>query len=418
MSFVSSDEDEDCLKNVPLLDSNKIPSAYIQTHKNEIASSENAQEKNSENIIPECNFDLTSEFDLADDDIIDMKDKKSTDTAKNFVEKLQMFRYEDFEDDVKSKERNTPGKNQLSSTKIEDQIPVLHVSSDGGVGTAVTQGYSIENVSISSTITSEPLKRKKSCESSPSPECNFDLPEELDFSDINLDIQNNTSKFVGSNCVKTLLSKKSRLSTGKKYRRSGQAPGQILRYSSETELEKENSDDRDLVQMMKRRRESGSVEEKKNSINRELTGITAVTADDLENYDLGSDFEESVECESRRCKALADVSNQKEGTRKPLFSQEPLNPLASSPNIIYSSGDEVWPEKNMICRPSLSSADEIEEPEEFLRKVKEPVRKKLKKESGGSGNKSRGRVSLSLGLLSGSRSRLSNAGNNSDDDFL
>lgn len=415
MSFVSSDEDEDCLKNVPLPDiTDMILSANIQTHKNEIASS-GAQEKNCENIFPECNFDLTSEFDLADDDITDMKDKKSTDTAKNFVEKLQMFRYEDFDDDVKSKERNTLGRNQISSTKIEDQIPVLHISSDGGVGTAVTQGYSIKNVSISSTMTSEPLKRKKSCESSPTPECNFDLPEELDFTDLNLDIQNNTSNFVGSNCVKTLLSKKSRLSTGKKYRRSGQAPGQILRYSSETEFGKENSDDRDLVQMMKRRRESGSVEEKKNSINRELT---AVTAEDLVNFDLGSDFEENAECESRKYEALADVSNQKEGTRKPLFSQEPLNPLASSPNIIYSSGDEVWPEKNTVCRPSLSSADEIEEPEEFLRKVKEPVRKKLKKKSEGSGNKSRGRVSLSLGPPSGSRSRLSNAGNNSDDDFL
>jgi len=205
------------------------------------------------------------------------------------------------------------------------------------------------------------------------------------------------------------------LSTGKKYKRSSQTPGQILRYSSVTELEKENSDDRDLVNLMlKRRRESGQ-SDGKHGFEKETVNILPETSDEVDNLDLGSDFEAETDHEPIKSKALSDVSNHQLGTRKPLFSKEPSNTLSSSPSVIYSSGDEVWPQENNATKPSLSSADEIEEPEDFVRKVKHTARKKIKQKSDG-GIRNKTRVSLSLGPLSGSRQ--SKTGNSSDDDFM
>ena len=212
---------------------------------------------------------------------------------------------------------------------------------------------------------------------------------------------------------------KSRLSTGKRARLSS---GPILRYSSPaSELEKENSEDRAMVQLMlKRRRESGN-----KSVDPELVleipvtaGIVLETPDEMDNFDLGSDFEDESEFAASKTLALVDVSNQPLGTRKPLFKPEVCQTAPpASPTVIYSSGDDVWPEDRKQVPPSLSSADEIDEPDDIFRRVKQPDKKKLTKKKSEGGKRSslslggnKGRLSLTLGS--------SIQGENSDDDFM
>merc|ERR1719233_970009 len=279
-------------------------------------------------------------------------------------------------------------------------------SSNSGVSATATRPVNSKDI-ISTIVSSESVKRKSS-----SPECNFDLTEEFDLpQDFELiDHHPAISTTIPLPGVKAISNKKSRLSTGKKYKRSSQIPGQILRYSSVSELEKENSDDRDLVNLMlKRRRESGQMKEKHGFENMNETVHNVLeTSDQVGNLDLGSDFEADMDYEPEPTKsnALTDVSNHQGGTRKPLFSHGPSNPIPSSPSIIYSSCDEVCPLESKVLRPSLSSADEIEEPEDFVRKVKHSARKKLKKKSEGGIRNSGGsktRVSLSLGPLTSLR---------------
>jgi len=180
-------------------------------------------------------------------------------------------------------------------------------------------------------------------------------------------------------------------------------------------VEKENSEDRALVQLMlKRRRESGQVENVDPELVLETPGSAGIfldTPDEMDNFDLGSDFEDESEfAASKTSAALVDVSNQPVGTRKPLFKPEVSQPAPpASPTIIYSSGDDVWPEDKKQIQPSLSSADEIDEPEDILRRVKQPEKKKLtkKKKKSVGGKRS---LSLTLGT--------SLQGGNSDDDFM
>merc|ERR1712228_929119 len=63
---------------------------------------------------------------------------------------------------------------------------------------------------------------------------------------------------------------------------------------------------------------------------------------------------------------LTDLSNQPSSTKKPLFAQEKaIKPFCKgSPNIIYSSGDEICFEESTSVKTFLSSADEIEEPDD------------------------------------------------------
>jgi len=446
MCFVSSDEEEDCsLKTATETsssdttmnhESNKISRGDIRLSRveknqaiiNKIITSETLNKKESGISIPECNFDLTEEFDLVDDDNTNMKDKKSTDSTRNFVQKLQVFKFggdddndkgdgDENEKDIKERLDNVLQKPPLFKTCNLNSDMDMPPSSVSGVGATAPRPVNNKDI-ISSILSSESVKRKSS-----SPECNFDLTEELDLPEDFELIDHNPaiSTTIPVPGVKATANKKSRLSTGKKYKRSSQSPGQILRYSSVTELEKENSDDRDLVNLMlKRRRESGQLKENHGIENmNETVNIVLETPDEVNNLDLGSDFEADMEFEPTKSNALKDVSNHQGGTRKPLFSHGPCNPVSSSPSIIYSSGDEVCPLENKVTRPSLSSADEIEEPEDFIRKVKHSARKKSKKKSEGGNRQSGGnktRVSLSLGPLTGPRQ--AKAGNNSDDDFM
>jgi hypothetical protein len=315
MSFVSTDE-EDC-NNIHSALTNQVSSTTTQANKEVISSiilSESLKRKKSPISSPECNFDLTEEFDLIDDKV-DTKDKENVATT-SCVEKLQKFKYEAADDSKNKKES------------------VLETSED-----------------YQQSITPNPS-----------------IP----------------------------ANKRSRLSTGKKARRSGGGPGNILRYADHTQLEKENSEDRDLVQLMlKRRRESGITE----------------TPAQIDNLDLGSDFENGEDyLPSKSCPALTDVSNQLAGTKKPLFSEAPCNTITSSPTMIFSSGDEVWPEETRGIKPSLESADEIEEPEYICRKVRQPERRRVRRRGEGSKSSNKGRLSLSLAKMK--------TGSSSEDDFM
>eukprot|EP00092_Neocalanus_flemingeri_P038788 GFUD01042231.1.p1 GENE.GFUD01042231.1~~GFUD01042231.1.p1 ORF type:complete len:1506 (+),score=423.98 GFUD01042231.1:334-4518(+) len=251
------------------------------------------------------------------------------------------------------------------------------------------------------------------------------------------------SDFVSGNNLYGAAAKKCRISTDKSAKGPSNSSDPILRYSSVSKLEKENSEDRTLQMMLKRRRESGKQENNELQIEAskaaietpETSTIVLETPDEMDNLDFGSDFtlESDEEFESSKPAALVDLSNNPMNTRKPLFDQGPYNPHtapqrvsktgtksnAGSENIIYSSDDDVWPEENKQVQHSLSSADEIDEPEDISRKVKVPMSKKRlsrKKKSGGgnktlleSGNK--GRLSFTLGSSM-------MGGNNSDDDFM
>jgi len=384
MSFVSTDEEEDSKPaarkvtnfetySVPVAESKKtVQSSKVSgngsgsniaisapTSAPLMSTSESVKRKKCSMSSPECHFDLTEEFDLKEEDNIDMKDKKSTNTT-SFVRKLQQFRFE--------------GNDEAS----------------------------MSNVNISGVLETT-------------------VPEEV--VDHHQDFVSSSS-LLGGVSTEQAASKRSRLSSGKRARKAANTSEQILRYSSVSELEKENSEDRAVVQMMlKRRRESGqgeSVDPQFVLETPEAAGVVLKTPDEMDNLDLGSDFEDDKEYEPSKSTALVDVSNQPQGSRKPLFSSEPCNPHTASPSIIYSSGDEVWPEENKPQQTSLSSADEIEEPEDFCRRVKQPVSKKVKKkrksEGGNRSNLSlsgkNARLSLTLGTS------MSRTGNNSDDDFM
>jgi len=322
---------------------------------------------------PECNFDLSEEFDLPDNAA--EKEKKWTKSGKSihFKQKLQKFKYDP---SIESGSNESLGyedpTNKLKANNLTDNLP--------------------------------------------------DLMSETQVSP--------QSEFVSGASIFGAASKKSRFSTCTES--SDPSNASILRYSSVSKLEKENSQEKELQIMLKKRRESG-----KSQFNYdpssivletpESSTIVLETPDDMDNYELGSDFEE--EYEPSKPGVLADLSNQPVSTRKPLFNQNPSKPTTVLPKstskhsventVIYSSDDDVWPEEKKKVQISLSSADEIEEPEqEILRKVKLPVSKTIPRKKKNRGVNSslveggkKGRLSLALGssIISG---------NNSDDDFM
>jgi len=351
-------------------------SSRISVVKPDIASpilrSDSSKRKKSSISSPECNFDLTDEFDLADNGI--EEDKSCTNSAKSitFKHKLQRFKY----------------------------------------GTAIQNGFDendrLKNESIN-------CKDNDPAESLP------DLRSEAQ----HVDPQ---SEFVSGASIFGAALKRPRISSGTDHSNSS-----ILRYSSVSNLEKDNSQERELQMMLKRRRESGKCELNNDAVSiapgADSLTIVLETPDDMDNYDLGSDFEE--EFEPSKPGALSDLSNQPVSTRKPLFNRDPFkttNRLSNSTSkpgventVIYSSDDDVWPDEKFKkqVQHSLSSADEIEEPEEdVLRKVKLPLSKtKPRRKKSRGGNTSlveigkKGRMPLSLGS-----SMIS--GNNSEDDFM
>merc|ERR1719187_2257351 len=199
MCFVSSDEEEDCSLRTATEtsssdttmnhESNKISHGDIRLSRveknqaimNKIITSETLNKKESGISIPERNFDLTEKF----DDNTNMKDKKSTDRTRNFVQKLQVFKFggdddndkrdgDEKEKDIKERLDNVLQKIPLFNTCNLNPDMDMPPSSVSGVDATAPRPANNKDI-ISSILSSESVKRKSS-----SPECNFDLTEELD----------------------------------------------------------------------------------------------------------------------------------------------------------------------------------------------------------------------------------------------
>ena len=148
--------------------------------------------------------------------------------TRNFVQKLQAFKFGGGDDndkgadvenekDIKERLDNVLLKPPLFKTyNLNSDMDLPQSNSDSGVSATATRPANNKDI-ISSITSSVSVKRKSS-----SPECNFDLTEELDlpqdfdFTDHNPAI----STTIPVPGVKATVNKKSRLSTGKKYKRS------------------------------------------------------------------------------------------------------------------------------------------------------------------------------------------------------
>jgi len=229
-------------------------------------------------------------------------------------------------------------------------------------------------------------KRKRSAE--PSPECNFDLFEEdFDTEDLcnnkkfsckenldqnleNLDrfrFERRNSKEV-TPPVSPILSRKSKTQTSLSVvdvvNQAEECKASLLQHSSVSRLEQQNSEDKKVMHILKRRRTVSADKQDENldiKINLTVKPSPDKTKTGESVFDVFADGDDS------EILALAEISN-KPSSRKPLFADV----SKADTSVLFSSDDEELINilEQDLNKPSLSGEDDIEEPQELIRRVK------------------------------------------------